>query len=150
MTTDNMTSRLLWPIWYGAEFLHLKFSVYYHQISDNMTNIFSISLIRVEYFFPPRTYNFAFSSCVFSVLMPRVRRSVCALYRVLMTKQSHSYDVDLLGLWLQENWLQSVTQSYYILCLKSAKNVLQLEQHVAEKSSDRCYSIRKTWTFWAI
>ena len=36
-----MTSRLLWLIWYGPEFLHLKFSVLYDQISDNVTNILS-------------------------------------------------------------------------------------------------------------
>jgi len=48
MTTDNMTSRLLWPIWYSPEFLHLKFSIYYDQILDNMANIFSISLITVH------------------------------------------------------------------------------------------------------
>jgi len=31
-----------------------------------------------------------------------------------MTKQSHCYDVDLLGLWQPENWLQSIMQSYCI------------------------------------
>jgi len=40
--------------------------------------------------------------------MPRVRCSVCAGCRVLMMKQSHCYDIDLLGLWQSKNWLQSV------------------------------------------
>ena len=36
-------------------------------------------------------------ACFLYVCMPRVRRSLCALDRVLMTKQSHHYDVDLHG-----------------------------------------------------
>ena len=42
MTTDDMTSRLLRPIWCCPEFLRLKFSVLYDQILYNMTNIFEI------------------------------------------------------------------------------------------------------------
>ena len=86
MTTNDMTSRLLWPIWYGPEFLHLKFSVSYDQISDNMTNIFSTSLITVLYFFPPHAYNFAFSTCVFlCACMPRVRSvPICYFNQTLL------------------------------------------------------------------
>jgi len=63
-----------------------------------MTNIFSIFLYySAVHFFLPRTYNFAFSTCVFSVRVRHVRCSVCAGCRVLMAKQSHCYDVDLHG-----------------------------------------------------
>jgi len=41
-----------------------------------MTNIFSISLITVQ-FFPPRTYNFAFSTCF--LYSCRVCAVVCVL-----------------------------------------------------------------------
>ena len=48
-----------------------------------MTNIFSISLVTVQYFFPPRTYNFVFSTycyILYLVLPLLVLLQYCTLF----------------------------------------------------------------------
>ena len=48
-----------------------------------MTNIFSISLVTVQYFFPPRTYNFVFSTycyILYLVLPSLVLLQYCTLF----------------------------------------------------------------------
>ena len=53
-----------------------------------MTNIFSISLVTVQYFFPPRTYNFTFSThCyILYLVLPLL---VLLQYCTLFSCQSH-------------------------------------------------------------
>ena len=54
-----------------------------------MTNIFSISLVTVQYFFPPRTYNFTFSTYCY-ILYLVLPLLVLLQYFTLFSCQRHS------------------------------------------------------------
>jgi len=80
-----------------TSFVHSTVDAAYYDQFDTVRN-FSVEYdqhflhlpyYKTVHFSPPHTYNFAFSTCVFSVRMLRVHCSVCAGCRVLMTKQSH-------------------------------------------------------------
>ena len=47
-----------------------------------MTNIFSISLVTVQYFFPPRTYNFVFSTYCYILYLRSFTANVTLLLRL--------------------------------------------------------------------
>ena len=78
-----MTSRLLRPIWYGPEFLHLKFSVLYDQISPSF-------LLQYSIFPATHLYLRFFNILLHTVLSFTVTRAVTVLYFVLLPT-SHCY-----------------------------------------------------------
>ena len=65
-----------------------------------MTNIFSISLITVQYFFPPCTYNFTFSTCVLSVRIPVLYCCSTVLCFTANVTLLHQLNDEFDGVWI--------------------------------------------------